>query len=243
MRKIILLLSLFIFGVSVYAQKLVDVVYLKNGSIIKGTIVEQIPNQSIRIETLDKSSIIALKIDEVEKITKEENVKPRKSRTGEKVTRFNGLTTGFNIEPNLMLGVTNDEEFFFSTTLTGNYQINPIIALGVGSGIRTVRFEETYVPLFFHFRANILNMKLSPFIDFNTGHAFKVGGDIDGGFMFNSTVGIAIRTGKKQIRVGPFIDFQRYARGDKYYDRYDDFYYEPFDNTLFVTGLRFGASF
>ncbi len=243
MRKIILLFILVVWSMASYAQKLVDVVYLKNGSIIRGTIIEQVPNQSIKIETLDRSSIIALKIDEIEKITKEENVKPVKSNAREKAPRFNGLQAGFNLEPNVMLGVTNDEEFFFSATLTGNYQINPNIALGVGSGMRTVRFDQTYVPLFFHFRANILTMKLSPFIDFNTGHAFKVEGDIDGGFMFNSTVGLAIRTGKNQIRVGPFIDFQRYARGNRYNDQYDDFYLEPFSSTLFSTGVRFGASF
>jgi ABC-type multidrug transport system fused ATPase/permease subunit len=49
-----------------------DVVYLKNGSIVKGVIVEQIPNLSLKIETGD-GSIFVYKMDEVEKIGKEKS--------------------------------------------------------------------------------------------------------------------------------------------------------------------------
>ncbi|MFY0644981.1 MAG: hypothetical protein JXR19_10985 [Bacteroidia bacterium] len=50
-----------------------DVVYLKNGSIIRGMIIEQIPNVSIKIQTAD-ANVFVFKMDEIEKITKE--VKP-----------------------------------------------------------------------------------------------------------------------------------------------------------------------
>jgi len=49
----------------------VDVVYLKNGSIIKGLIMEQIPNESLKIQTSD-GSLFVYKMEEVVKITKEE---------------------------------------------------------------------------------------------------------------------------------------------------------------------------
>ena len=47
-----------------------DVVYLKNGSIIRGLIIEQIPNVSLKIQTAD-GSVFVYKIDEIEKMTKE----------------------------------------------------------------------------------------------------------------------------------------------------------------------------
>lgn len=47
-----------------------DVVYLKNGGIVRGIIVEQVPNVSLKIKTQDKS-IFAYRYDEIEKITKE----------------------------------------------------------------------------------------------------------------------------------------------------------------------------
>lgn len=47
-----------------------DIIYLKNGSIIRGLIIEQIPNTSIKIQTKD-GNIFNFKIDEIEKISKE----------------------------------------------------------------------------------------------------------------------------------------------------------------------------
>ncbi len=47
-----------------------EVVYLKNGSIYRGVIVEEIPGKSIKLLTRDQN-IIAFQLDEVEKLTKE----------------------------------------------------------------------------------------------------------------------------------------------------------------------------
>lgn len=50
--------------------ELQEVVYLKNGSVIRGTIIEQIPGISLKIQTAD-GNIFFYKMEEVEKITKE----------------------------------------------------------------------------------------------------------------------------------------------------------------------------
>jgi hypothetical protein len=63
------LLSLIHFNLSAQ-NNYQDVVYLKNGSIIKGMIIEQIPNVSIKIQTPDQN-IFVYKMDEIEKMTKE----------------------------------------------------------------------------------------------------------------------------------------------------------------------------
>ena len=72
MRKLLLLLTLLL-SISTYvaAQNYTEVVYLKNGSIIKGVIIEQVPNISLKIKTSDGSLIIC-QMSDVEKITKEE---------------------------------------------------------------------------------------------------------------------------------------------------------------------------
>jgi hypothetical protein len=46
------------------------VVYLKNGSVIRGMIIEQTPNVSLKIQTKD-GSIFVYKMEEVSKMTKE----------------------------------------------------------------------------------------------------------------------------------------------------------------------------
>jgi len=50
-----------------------DVVYLKNGSIIRGIIVEQIPQESIKIQTAD-GSIFVYAMDEITRIVKEKRI-------------------------------------------------------------------------------------------------------------------------------------------------------------------------
>lgn len=54
-------------------NELIDVLYLKNGSIIKGIIIEMQPDQLVKIKTSD-GSIFVFKIDEVEKVIKEEKI-------------------------------------------------------------------------------------------------------------------------------------------------------------------------
>ena len=56
---------------TVSAQSFQEVVYLKNGSIIRGLIVEQIPNKSLKIQMAD-GSIFVYEMTDVEKITKEQ---------------------------------------------------------------------------------------------------------------------------------------------------------------------------
>lgn len=51
-------------------DQFIEVVYLKNGSIIKGIIVEQVPGESLKIQTAD-GSLFVFKMDEVLKTTKE----------------------------------------------------------------------------------------------------------------------------------------------------------------------------
>jgi hypothetical protein len=73
MKKFLLLTVVILWAINMLkAQQYIDVVYLKNGSIIRGVILEQIPNQSIKIKTADKS-LFVYKMDEVDKIVKEES--------------------------------------------------------------------------------------------------------------------------------------------------------------------------
>ena len=72
MRKIIFLFVALLVTVTVFAQRnsLSDVVYLKNGSILKGIIIEQVPNELIKLQTTD-GNIFVYQTSEIEKITKE----------------------------------------------------------------------------------------------------------------------------------------------------------------------------
>ena len=70
--KKFLLTAIFILTATVLLAQnnLQDVVHLRNGSIIRGTIIEQVPNRSLTIETAD-GSLFVLAIDEVERMSRE----------------------------------------------------------------------------------------------------------------------------------------------------------------------------
>lgn len=65
-------------GTSLVAQQWQDVVYLKNGSIIRGVIVEQVPGKSLTIKTAD-GNVFVFDLQEVEKMTREEPKKELRS--------------------------------------------------------------------------------------------------------------------------------------------------------------------
>jgi len=69
---------------SVFSQEILeDVVHLKNGSVIRGVILEQIPNVSIKIKTKD-GNVFVFKMQDISKITKEKQVKKQVPNTRRK---------------------------------------------------------------------------------------------------------------------------------------------------------------
>ncbi|MBP5637250.1 MAG: hypothetical protein J6X25_07035 [Bacteroidales bacterium] len=72
------------------AQNYIDCVYLNNGSIIRGAILEQIPGETIKIKTGD-GSIFVYQMSEVMKITKEEAPKTSSGTASEPLDTSVGL--------------------------------------------------------------------------------------------------------------------------------------------------------
>ena len=72
------LFAAFILTSAAFAQEMQDVVYLKNGSIIRGLVIEQVPGKSLKIRTRD-GSVFVYTMEEVERITKETPVEPQAS--------------------------------------------------------------------------------------------------------------------------------------------------------------------
>jgi len=59
-----------LFVSSIYCQERVDVVYLKNGDIVKGMLVENVPNNYVKIQ-IDGGSSLTIKYSDIEKFTVE----------------------------------------------------------------------------------------------------------------------------------------------------------------------------
>lgn len=92
---VILITNNMVFGQKQYQE----VIYLKDGTVLYGVIIEQIPNLSITIQTAD-DNVFTYPIDEVERIAKEEIIKERKS--DQPLENRKGHI-GFGIGPNISL--------------------------------------------------------------------------------------------------------------------------------------------
>ncbi|RPI06906.1 MAG: hypothetical protein EHM64_01270 [Ignavibacteriae bacterium] len=68
--RLIIVTALVLLSVSAVFAQTKDVVQLKNGSVIKGTILEMIPDKTIKIQTAD-GNIFVYNMTEVEKISKD----------------------------------------------------------------------------------------------------------------------------------------------------------------------------
>lgn len=188
---ILLILSNFIHG----QNNLEDVIYLKNGSIIRGIIIEQIPNQSLKIQTKDRS-VFVFKFEEIEKMTKESQPNNKKtngfSTTELKKRGFINITE-INISSGIgqvKVGknkVDNTNNSFGFRTVNG-FQINRYISVGVGVGIDKYK-SVTYLPISFDARISILKGKFSPVFIANIGYALGLN-NVKSGLCINPQIGI-----------------------------------------------------
>lgn len=167
MRKFFFLITISVIVVttSAHAQGQQEQVHLKDGSVIKGFVIEQVPNSSLKIQTSD-GSIFSYKMNDVEKITKAPNEK------GSNKTDVNIKYRGF-VDTRYTLGVglgsgLNRAEIHTSHGI----QIIPQLFIGAGVGVGYFyRSGEFTIPIFANIRTDILKSKVTPFVDVKIGYS------------------------------------------------------------------------
>jgi len=239
MKKSVLLLILLV-CVSFFSQKLmaqgtnyIDVVYLKNGSVIKGIIVEQVPNQSIKIQTAD-GSLFVYKISEVEKMTKEQagmlnttnhqsnNVAPQNQYanydTQSQSSKFDDLPNGYESVMEFGYAPATESMDYLKLNSINSLRFNPYFSAGLGTGLRYYTTADALcIPIFIDFRANmfkILNSPVSPYVAFGIGYTFEITPDFVGlGIFINPSFGVIYRVNKKNsLHFGIGIESQRFSQ-------------------------------
>lgn len=156
-----------------FPQNFREVVYLKNGSIIRGIIIEQVPNESMKIQTAD-GSLFVCKMEDVEKISKEiSNVPIGKTNTGTpapKTYRPVGYRGFLDVDGGFGVGDWGDGYIGFTTSHGG--QTCPYFYIGVGFGaLYHVFWETTFLPIFANMRFHFVDKRCSPFLDFKGGYS------------------------------------------------------------------------
>jgi hypothetical protein len=207
-KYLALLLFALITAVSFGQSNYQDVVYLKNGSIIRGVIIEQVPNKSIKIETADRS-VFVYQMDEIEKLTKE----PIQGKSGGSFSN-SGLQSGYKgiVELGYQIGTGGYGMDRLKLNIINGYQINPYFSLGFGTGLRYYFDEKVpLIPVFADFRANFIDNKISPYLSLGVGYSFNASDSFKGvGFLLNPKIGVSFKVSKKSaINFGLGYEMQR----------------------------------
>ena len=235
-RKLIYVLAVsftfLFFSENVKAQRFYeDVVYLKNGSIIYGIIIEQVPNKSIKVQTKD-GSVFVYRIDEIEKFSKVEKVQSSNEDTNNKKRKIKRFGYTNISEINYGSGIEDyvDDYSYGFQTING-YLFNPNFSLGLGLGIDKYKSGATFAPLFADLRVNILASEVSPFLACGVG--YSLGFDENkGGPMLNASLGV-----KFFVSQATALNF---SIGYRMQDNEVNKYYKETGRFLV---FRFGASF
>ncbi|QQR85714.1 MAG: hypothetical protein IPJ76_14030 [Flavobacteriales bacterium] len=208
-----------------------DVVYLKNGSVIHGTIVEQVPNVSIKIKTAD-GNLFVFRIEEVEKITKEEKV----GANAPKERGVRHARGGFGPEEMKQRGYSATAELVtaigyndfpdkssFGMQVINGYQVNPYFNAGVGVGLNQHFSGAAFMPVFLDLRGTFLRQRVSPFVGLAGGWAVALNVNDaepdEGGLYLNPAFGVRFFVSRKtslNLSVG-----LRYQEGTGYEREWD----------------------
>lgn len=238
MKKFLLLLATLALSVGAFAQNMQETVYLKNGSIIRGIIIEQIPAQSLKIQTKD-GNIFVFAMSDVEKITKE-NVSDRHFRSNRRMSgysRWSGPEMGYRgfVDLNWIGGVGSTSGVDCIGLLTSHgCQINPYLYTGLGIGFNYF-YNGTAVnmPIFANVRTDLLQNSISPFVDVKVGYSV-----IDAeGFYFSPSVGCRFKVRNIAVNLGVGYTLQKFRFG--IYD------YDYWTGSINLNGIniRFGIEF
>ena len=235
---IILLLALIVWPA--FSQKSKDAVYLKNGSIIYGKLIE-ISDNVYKIQTSD-GSLFNFRSDEVEKFIKE-------------TPRFESRKTsgpGFALEGGLLVGSQSSEVSApFSFNIILNLTSSTKNIFGIGSGVEFL--GSTFSPVFIEVKRLLNDKKTAPFVFMRGGALIHTGGNDDedpynpyyyprsykGGGTF--LIGTGISWAKEDIEA--YLSFgYRYAQTSYKQGNYNDVVY-TYKNNYNRLEIKFGFKF
>ncbi len=213
------MLLLFVFPMIIAAQNqsFSDKLYLQNGSILTGKLIQYDQSDTI-IFALSETEIIHFQSNVVKKVqmagrsTREEEHFSFKSRTWYIRSQVSFLHTKSNQG--------------LSLSLSGGYQINYWLAAGVGAGIDnyyTTEGQNIY-PVFGEIRASLFKKNKTPYLALRTGYGFvkedeSVGQSYaKGSWMINPVFGYRLGGGRSYLDIFAGARFQsvRYIFSDSW---------------------------
>lgn len=165
MKKLLTFVIMLIFILfPLSAQKTKDILYLKNGSIIYGKLME-VTDTQYKIKTSD-GSIFIYSLPEVEKFVNETPEFEGRKKSG----------LGFVLEAGFLVGAqSSDYKAPFSFNLMVNTTVDTRNIFGLGSGVEYL--GQPFSPLFLEYKLLFSDKKTTPFMFIRGGKLFHLKGD------------------------------------------------------------------
>lgn len=201
-----LFVLMLIASVTIGQDNVGDIIHLKDGTIIKGEVVEYKPKEKIKIKTKD-GHLVSYESSEVARIEKNPKSKPsyiideRPQHIKEKGWYHTLMGGTVFSGRGLIFGNRGIVPFGFMLDYASGYQFNRYFGLGTSIGFLLPSFEA-FVPICANIRGNILKTSFSPFYDINIGYGLSLNGLVtsgtrDGGFHFHPSLGVQFASDKK----------------------------------------------
>ena len=167
-----------------------EIFYLKNGSVIKGTTIEMVPNVSYTVKTPD-GSIVVCNVSDITRIVFEPvngESKPQKDPFLKKEMKgYEGLAE-------LGYGVASGSYGLDAGKLSivNGYRFNSNFFAGFGTGIRIYSDNSSLVlPFYSDLRLQLATKRICPFVGAGIGGGLNTHDNFFG-YLINSSLGIKI---------------------------------------------------
>jgi len=250
-----------------------DVIYLKDSSVVRGVIIEQVPNQTVKIQT-NQLNVYVYRIDDILKITKEKIQEPPKERKfnfkiesakdgnikKSGYTNISEINLGFVVGSSPMDDLALDgafgditRNFSIGIQTVNGYQFNPYFNLGAGVGLQ-FHSIMLMVPLFADMRFTLMPTRFAPYISFAAGYSLtpldifgfkEVGDDNKGGILLSPAVGVKFFVKPRlAMNLGLGLRYQEFELYQDLYHNNGSSYTEGYTSeTLRMFNVRFGLTF
>lgn len=217
--------------IQINAQDLIDVVYLRNGDVVKGSIIKPLDEDGVQIMN-SSSDVFTFSAKEVKRVAREkmvhENLKNEVYAYQPKgFTNMTRLEFGFGIGALDVGGMTTDNDLgYVGIHNISGWHINDMLSLGLGIGVDFHGDAEGYnqsfalIPIFANVRFTPVKRTLAPYFYADLGYgAGIIEPDVSGGLMAGFGGGVQWSTSRNtavfaglayRFQAHDFEDFEAY---------------------------------
>lgn len=259
-----LLLPLLLVSLSGFSQSnFEDVIYLKNGSIIRGKIAEN-KYGTIKIE-LAGGSVFVFQQSETDSVKKESVTKRQLKAISKNYFRrdhgFRNMTEfaiiyGVDLKkdniPYYYYSNQPEDDFGLSIHTVNGYQFWPYLYAGAGIGIdRMVTYKQTFSPFYLRLTSEFLKKKVTPYVFGDVGYSHMWKKKSDDYYSYENKGGLYVACGggvriytKSRASVVLSLGYKRNSSETKWwYTQWNDGTYYTIKRTYQRLTFNVGVSF